>query len=179
MLEKKQLIVQTIEDKKNAEFLKHVYNNHAEDAALSIRSFERQLSPLTTMDIVHEVFADLRKKPVEYFKATTIRQFLKVSCRNKALGILRKKKIPKVENGEVDLVENTLKHSSTIYLFDDSEKFYLSILAPQHRNVWLDYLEGYKLREIAERRNLNLSTVKSYKRKAEHRLRSYLAEHPD
>lgn len=155
------------------EFFNGLYREYVPVALRSLQSFD--LSPLQPMDVVQDVLKAWANKPLSDFRAETLGGLLHKSCYNKALELYRRRK-DWMSTGQTadDILMAKPDYSFTSDLFEDARLYCLQVLNPKYRDIYIDYLDGYKLREIAERRGMTLSTVKKYKIAARKFLRDVL-----
>ncbi|MGQ1910590.1 RNA polymerase sigma-70 factor [Marinifilum sp. RC60d5] len=131
-------------------------------------------------DLVQEVFVKLWEKRETIENPTTIKAFLYVSVRNRALNHFRRNKLIKQYQQE------EIQKKSSEYFFKNQlieEETYRMLLQAvdelngQTKNVCLMSLHGVQNAQIAEELNLSTSTVKYHKNKALEILRTRLKDH--
>jgi RNA polymerase sigma-70 factor (ECF subfamily) len=131
-------------------------------------------------DLVQEIFVKLWEKRETIEDGSTIKAFLYVSVRNKAMNHFRHQKI--VQEHQKEMIElksqesffkNQLIEEETYRLLIDS----IEQLPEQTRKVCVLSMNGVKNAQIAEELDLSTSTVKYHKKQAISILQERLKEH--
>lgn len=119
-------------------------------------------NPEDAEDISQEVFISVYKNLSKFRSESNIYTWIYKIAINKIYDFFRKKKVEVEINEEILGVDNSSFAESKVVL---EEK--LKLISPKEREiVILKDIYGYKLKEIAEMKQLNISTVKSIYYKA-------------
>ncbi|MGL5123500.1 MAG: RNA polymerase sigma factor [Fusobacteriaceae bacterium] len=113
-------------------------------------------------DIAQEVFMSVYKNLKSFRSDSNIYTWIYKIAINKTYDFFRKKKINLELNDEIFDIEDGVDPNNSIMLKEQLAK----IKGSEKEIVILKDLYGYKLKEIAEMKNLNISTVKSIYYKA-------------
>lgn len=113
-------------------------------------------------DIAQEVFISVYKNLAKFRKESNIYTWIYRIAINKTYDFFKKKKIEFEINEEILTVADTFSADTNILLEER-----LKLLSSREKEiVILKDIYGYKLKEIADMKNMNISTVKSIYYKA-------------
>lgn len=119
-------------------------------------------NPEDAEDISQEVFISVYKNLHKFRSESNIYTWIYKIAINKIYDFLRKRKIELDINEEILGMDSSVDTENKVVL---EEK--LKLISPKEREiVILKDIYGYKLKEIAEMKNINISTVKSIYYKA-------------
>lgn len=131
-------------------------------------------------DLVQEVFIALLDVKTKFENLLHLKSYLYNSLRNKCLNHLRHEKIKQEFLQEELYLSDEFFEQKTIE--EDVYSLLLSALdnlSPQSKEVMLLSLEGLSNADIAERLQLSVETVKSYKKSSKKKLTEYLLSRKD
>lgn len=119
-------------------------------------------NPEDAEDISQEVFMSVYKNLKNFRSESNIYTWIYKIAINKIYDFFRKRKIELDINEEILMLEDSTNIETPIFL---EEK--LGLISSKEREiVILKDIYGYKLKEIAEMKNINISTIKSIYYKA-------------
>lgn len=119
-------------------------------------------NPEDAEDIAQEVFMSVYKNLKNFREDSNIYTWVYKIAINKIYDFFKKKKINLELNDAIFDIDDGIDLNNNLLLKEQLEK-----LTPQEREaVILKDIYGYKLKEIAEMKNINLSTLKSIYYKA-------------
>lgn len=130
----------------------------------------------TSHDLVQEVFIALLDVNTKFENLLHLKSYLYSSLRNRCLNHLRHEKIKQ------DFLQDELYRSDEFFEQKTIEEDVYSILisaldslSPQNKEVMTLALDGLSNGDIAERLNLSVETVKSYKKSSKKKITEYLS----
>lgn len=119
-------------------------------------------NPEDAEDISQEVFMSVYRNLKSFRSESNIYTWIYKIAINKIYDFFRKRKVELDINEEVLMLEDNTNIETPIFL---EEK--LKLISPKEREiVILKDIYGYKLKEIADMKNINISTIKSIYYKA-------------
>lgn len=157
------------------EAYKYLYNNYYTPLVLFANHYisNQEISH----DLVQEVFISLLDVNIKFENLLHLKSYLYNSLRNKCLNHLRHEKIKQ------DFLEDELYRSDEFFEQKTIEEDVYSILttainnlSPQSKEVMMLALDGLGNQDIAERLNLSVETVKSYKKSSKKKIAEYLSD---
>jgi len=116
-------------------------------------------NPEDAEDISQEVFMSVYRNLKSFRSESNIYTWIYKIAINKIYDFFRKRKVELDINEEILMLEDNTNIETPIFL---EEK--LKLISPKEREIVI--LNGYKLKEIAEMKNINISTIKSIYYKA-------------
>lgn len=119
-------------------------------------------NPEDAEDISQEVFMSVYRNLKSFRSESNIYTWIYKIAINKIYDFFRKRKIELDINEEILMLEDNTNIETSIFL---EEKLKL-ISSKEREIVILKDIYGYKLKEIAEMKNINISTIKSIYYKA-------------
>lgn len=131
-------------------------------------------------DLVQEVFVKLWEKRATIENASTIKAFLYVSVRNRALNHFKKKKIIQQHQQEVIQTKSGESFFKNQLIEEETYRMLLEAvedLGGQTQQVCMMSMNGIKNAQIAEELEITTSTVKYHKKKALGILQEKLKDH--
>lgn len=144
--------------------------------------YELTQDPITSDDIVQDLFLSLWMKRADFQSIEKIASFLFVSARNASFNLLTHEEIKRRKLDEINEnqeAEATVEEAMLLQEFDDKIKLWLNSLPPECRRIISLTIEGKKNAEIAEQLQLSIQTVKNQKSKGLKILRElYKQEYP-
>jgi len=156
------------------EAYEYLYNNYYTPLVLFANHYISNQE--TSHDLVQEVFIALLDVNTKFENLLHLKSYLYNSLRNRCLNHLRHEKIKQ------DFLEDELYRNDEFFEQKTIEEDVYSILiaaidnlSPQNKEVMLLALDGKNNKEISERLNLSVETVKSYKKSSKKRIAEYLS----
>lgn len=157
------------------EAYEYLYNNYYTPLVLFADHYISNQE--TSHDLVQEVFIALLDINTKFENLLHLKSYLYNSLRNKCLNHLRHEKIKQ------DFLEDELYRSDEFFEQKTIEEDVYSILIsainnlpPQSKEVMVLSLDGLGNQDIAERLNLSIETVKSYKKSSKKKIAEYLSD---
>ena len=116
-------------------------------------------------DVVQEVFVQIWQKRESINLKTSLKNYLFQSTRNKAIEILRRKKLEtKYINSEMNTMETSynIESDADAYMLKDKLKRCIRQLPPKCQQIFvMSKMNGLTYAEIAEELNLSVKTVEN------------------
>ena len=160
------------------EAYEHLYNEYYTPLVLFADHYVSNQD--VARDLVQEVFIALLDVKTKFENLLHLKSYLYNSLRNKCLNHLRHEKIKQEFLQEELYLSDEFFEQKTIE--EDVYSLLLSALdnlSPQSKEVMLLSLEGLSNADIAERLQLSVETVKSYKKSSKKKLTEYLLSRKD
>ncbi|WP_099289926.1 MULTISPECIES: sigma-70 family RNA polymerase sigma factor [unclassified Butyricimonas] len=160
------------------EAYEHLYNEYYTPLVLFADHYVSNQD--VARDLVQEVFIALLDVKTKFENLLHLKSYLYNSLRNKCLNHLRHEKIKQEFLQEELYLSDEFFEQKTIE--EDVYSLLLSALdnlSPQSKEVMLLSLEGLSNVDIAERLQLSVETVKSYKKSSKKKLTEYLLSRKD
>lgn len=160
------------------EAYEHLYNEYYTPLVLFADHYVSNQD--VARDLVQEVFIALLDVKTKFENLLHLKSYLYNSLRNKCLNHLRHEKIKQEFLQEELYLSDEFFEQKTIE--EDVYSLLLSALdnlSPQSKEVMLLSLEGLSNADIAERLQLSVETVKSYKKSSKKKLTEHLLSRKD
>jgi len=128
-------------------------------------------------DVVQEVFVEVFSSIEDFLGDSTFKTWLYRITRNVAIGRLRKRRPKQVDLSALDPLRSSTDTRGELEARDQVRALYavLDQVKPESREAFLLHeVEGWKLREIAEKTDTSINTIGSRVRRTRERLRNYL-----
>ncbi|MFB6375212.1 MAG: RNA polymerase sigma factor, partial [Bradymonadaceae bacterium] len=128
-------------------------------------------------DVVQEVFVEVFSSIAEFRGDSSFKTWLYRITRNVAISRLRKRRPKQVDLSALDPLRSATDTREELEARDQVKALYavLDQVKPESREAFLLHeVEGWKLREIAEKTDTSINTIGSRVRRTRKRLRKYL-----
>lgn len=155
--------------------LRRLYDSHLDDVRSHVGRLLGPDGPVD--DVVQEVFVEVFSSIDEFRGDSTFKTWLYRITRNVAISRLRKRRPKQVDLSSLNPLRNATDSRSEIEARDQVKALYavLDQVKPESREAFLLHeVEGWKLREIAEKTDTSINTIGSRVRRTRKRLRKYL-----
>ncbi len=123
----------------------------------------------TCEDIVQEVMIAIWEKKTIFKNVDAFKTYLYTSVKNKALNVIKHQKVKTRHEDEIKFLDSEefftdkiIEEEVHAILFE----CYKALPEQCHRVFKLSYLEGLRLKEVAEKLNISVNTVKTQKYRA-------------
>ncbi|NOU62078.1 RNA polymerase sigma-70 factor [Marinifilum caeruleilacunae] len=164
--------------KGNRVVFKQIFDTFYKGLLIFARNFVQESD--VAEDLVQEIFVKLWEKRETIENPTTIKAFLYVSVRNRALNHIRRSKIIQEHQKEEIQFKSSESFFKNQMIEEETYRMLLQAvdeLEGQTKKVCVMSMNGVQNAQIAEELNLSTSTVKYHKTKAFDILRSRLKDH--
>ena len=130
----------------------------------------------TSKDLVQDVFVKLWERDIKISSWCTVKSFLYVTVRNACLNYLRNQEYENKNKKDYSELESDSLFEYHMLEEDVCYRLYEEVnkLSPRSRQVVLLTVQEYSNREIAEKMNVSINTVKTLKQRSYRKLKQNL-----
>ncbi len=128
-------------------------------------------------DIIQDLFISIWEKKTSFKSLSSIRSYMFVSVKNRCLNSLRKDitKSTYIKSQEEESEESALEKLIKLDVFDQIMTSFRKLPPAMQKVYWLS-INGYSHKEITEKLNISINTIKTHKKRANHFLKEDLKD---